>query len=283
MVPQALAGRPHASAATSTNGHEPGVRRNGFAPVSSYFRWKGFVDIPLAVMLLVILGPVIGLLWVLVKITSPGPGFYRQQRAGQFGQPFVMFKLRSMRQDAEAKTGAIWAELDDPRVTRLGHVLRTLHLDELPQLYNVLRGEMSLTGPRPERPEFVEVLAAKVAGYQNRLLVPPGVTGLAQLNLPPDSDLESVTRKLVLDLEYIERAGLWLESRILICTATRLLKLPTLRLLGVNREVKYCAADVHRRAMPTMVDATVVPISQQTAHAFANGNGHSQVASSVHD
>src|SRR6185436_18198088 len=124
----------------------------------------------------------------------------------------------------ETKSGPVWsAPGSDPRVTRLGYWLRKLHLDELPQLFNVLRGEMSLIGPRPERPEFVKVLAESIPGYMDRLRVAPGITGLAQINLPPDTDLNSVRRKLVLDLEYIETASFLLDLRMFVCTLFRLI------------------------------------------------------------
>jgi hypothetical protein len=151
-----------------------------------------------------------------------------------------MFKLRSMYIDAEA-AGPQWANPDrDPRVTPLGHWLRYLHLDELPQVVNLVRGEMSLVGPRPERPEFVPVLAQQVPGYLERLRVPPGITGLAQVNLPADTDLSSVQRKLTLDLEYIGTASVLLDLRLLACTALRLVGIKgasTSGLLGVQRLV----------------------------------------------
>ena len=159
--------------------------------------------------------PLIGLLVLIVRLNSRGPGIFRQVRVGKRGRTFTMYKLRSMRIDAEAKTGPAWSPTGgDPRVTRLGYWLRRLHLDELPQLFNVVRGEMSLVGPRPERPEFVEVLAEQIPGYLNRLMVQPGITGLAQINLPPDTDLDSVRRKLILDCEYIRSASSWLDFRI---------------------------------------------------------------------
>ena len=129
---------------------------------------------------------------LLVRLTSRGPGIYKQARVGKDGRKFMMYKIRTMRQDAEAASGPMWTQAHDPRVTFLGRVLRKLHLDELPQLFNVLKGEMSLVGPRPERPEFVRVLAEAIPGYRNRLAVRPGVTGLAQVNLPPDTDIASV-------------------------------------------------------------------------------------------
>jgi lipopolysaccharide/colanic/teichoic acid biosynthesis glycosyltransferase len=130
-----------------------------------------------------------------------------------------MYKIRSMRCDAEVATGPVWAQLSDPRATRLGAILRKLHLDELPQLVNVLRGEMSLVGPRPERPEFTRKLSQQIPGYLKRLHVRPGITGLAQINLPPDCDTDSVRRKLALDSKYVSDASLWLDMRILLATS----------------------------------------------------------------
>ena len=208
--------------------------------VSSYFRWKRVLDVLVAAIMLVASLPLIGLLVVLVRLTSRGPAIYSQVRVGKRGRLFTMFKIRSMRQDAEAGRGAIWSQDGDPRVTWLGNILRRLHLDELPQLYNVLRGDMSMVGPRPERPEFVGVLAAKIDGYCDRLAVEPGITGLAQVNLPPDADFNSVRRKLYLDREYILNASWFFDLRIVLCTAGRVLKLSQpslLRALGLYRRV----------------------------------------------
>ncbi len=206
---------------------EPGQSRVRTAAVpASCFRWKGLTDPILAAILLVPGLPIIAVLVLLIRLNSKGPGIFRQKRVGKNGRVFTMYKLRTMAQNAEAKTGPVWTQAGDPRVTRLGWVLRKLHLDELPQLFNVLRGEMALIGPRPERPEFVQVLAKLVPGYAERLTVRPGVTGLAQINLPPDSDLISVWRKLQLDLEYIETASFFLDLRMFLCTTVRLLALP---------------------------------------------------------
>ena len=144
----------------------------------------------LALLLLTICWPVIAVLVVLVRLGSRGPGVYRQVRVGQYGKIFVMYKIRSMIQDAELDTGPVWtSDSLDPRITWIGRFLRKSHLDELPQLWNVVRGEMGLFGPRPERPELIHLLSHNVPGYLNRLAVQPGITGLAQINLPPDTDI----------------------------------------------------------------------------------------------
>jgi lipopolysaccharide/colanic/teichoic acid biosynthesis glycosyltransferase len=128
--------------------------------------------------------------------------------------------------DCEKASGARWSVLGDPRVTPLGRFLRRTHLDELPQLWNVLRGDMSLVGPRPERPEFVPALERALPHYRDRLAVRPGVTGLAQVQLPPDTDLESVRRKLAFDLYYIRYISFWLDLRLTACTAVHMAGVP---------------------------------------------------------
>jgi lipopolysaccharide/colanic/teichoic acid biosynthesis glycosyltransferase len=214
------------------------------APTKTYFAWKGFLDRLVALVLLVPGLPMIGVLVLLVRLTSKGPGVYKQTRVGRHGRIFTMYKLRSMRIDAEAATGPVWAGVgSDPRVTRLGYWLRKLHLDELPQLFNVLSGDMSLVGPRPERPEFVRVLADQIPDYMERLRIAPGITGLAQVNLPPDTDLDSVRRKIVLDCQYIERAGMLLDARLILCTMLRVVGLrggKAVSLLGLQRRVDLC-------------------------------------------
>jgi lipopolysaccharide/colanic/teichoic acid biosynthesis glycosyltransferase len=238
--------------------------------------------------------PVIAVLVVLVRLTSRGPGIYKQERVGKDGRKFMMYKIRTMRHDAEAATGPKWSQARDPRVTPLGRVLRKLHLDELPQLFNVLKGEMSLVGPRPERPEFVGVLAQAIPAYRNRLAVRPGVTGLAQINLPPDSDLASVQRKLVLDCEYIEHGGLLLDMGLMLCTLLRIFKIPGHWLhvaLGVARKVKLPAlpeassadgAQAKTSAAATPA-AILLQIGSQPAVALPpSGNGHSNGQSNVH-
>jgi lipopolysaccharide/colanic/teichoic acid biosynthesis glycosyltransferase len=179
--------------------------------------WSEFL---LALVLLLFASPLILLILVLVKLSSRGPAIYSQRRIGLGGRPFTIYKIRTMYEDSE-RDGPTWSVPGDPRVTPIGSVLRLTHLDELPQLINVLMGEMSLVGPRPERPEFVEQLERDLPGYRRRLAVRPGVTGLAQVQQPPDTDLDSVRRKLNYDLCYVERIGPWLDARLIAGTALK--------------------------------------------------------------
>ena len=189
-------------------------------------------------LLLFVASPIIGILCAVVRLQSRGPGIYSQRRVGLDGEVFTVFKIRTMRQDAEVSSGATWASEDDPRITWLGRLLRALHLDELPQLLNVARGEMALVGPRPERPEFVGTLINEIPGYMNRVSVLPGITGLAQINLPPDTDMDSVRLKQLLDCDYIETGSFWLDFRIVATTLLRMTGLRTeqiRKVIGVNR------------------------------------------------
>src|SRR5262249_10338589 len=180
----------------------------------------------LALFVLALTAPLIVLAAILVKLTSRGPVFYTQVRLGRGGKPFTIYKIRTMRHNCEQQSGAQWSKPGDSRITPVGKLLRKSHIDELPQLWNVLRGDMSLVGPRPERPEFVPQLVQSLGRYGERLLVRPGVSGLAQVQLPPDTDLDSVRRKLAHDLCYVQRMSFWLDLRILVCTGLRVLGLP---------------------------------------------------------
>jgi len=162
--------------------------------------------------------PLMGIIALLVKLTSPGPVFYRQKRLGKDVKTFVIFKFRSMSSDAESKSGPIWAGKNDPRITRFGNFLRKSHLDELPQLFNVLKGDMSVVGPRPERPYFVTKLHSEIPDYHKRLLVKPGITGLAQVRNAYDSTLADVRRKVKYDLTYIKRQCLFLDVKVMVWT-----------------------------------------------------------------
>ncbi len=153
-----------------------------------------------------------------VRLSSPGPILYRQPRVGMDGVSFVVYKFRSMYNDAEDRTGAVWASKDDPRVTKVGRVLRKFRLDELPQFFNVLRGEMSLVGPRPERPEFVKTLSEKIPFYRQRQCVKPGITGWAQINYKYGDTLQDTITKLEYDLYYIKHMSLSLDAYIVFET-----------------------------------------------------------------
>jgi lipopolysaccharide/colanic/teichoic acid biosynthesis glycosyltransferase len=187
-----------------------------------YASVKPWIEFLLALVMLLFASPLILVVMMLVRLTSRGPAIYSQKRLGLKGRVFTMYKIRTMYEDSE-RDGPSWSVPGDPRVTPVGWVLRATHLDELPQLINVLMGEMSLVGPRPERPEFVEKLERDLPGYRRRLAVRPGVTGLAQVQRPPDTDLASVRRKLNYDLFYVERIGPWLDARLIAATALKCL------------------------------------------------------------
>jgi lipopolysaccharide/colanic/teichoic acid biosynthesis glycosyltransferase len=196
------------------------------APASWYVAVKAGAEFVIALVLLVPALPVMLLAALLIKLTSPGPVVYTQTRLGRNGRPYTIRKLRTMVHDCERHSGPRWSAPYDPRVTPLGRVLRNTHLDELPQLWNVLCGDMSLVGPRPERPEFVPQLQRSIPCYRDRLLVRPGITGLAQVQVPADTDLASVRRKLAYDLYYIGALGPWLDLRLLACTGLSLVGVP---------------------------------------------------------
>ena len=166
--------------------------------------WKRGLDILFAITGLLLILPLFPFIALLMKLDSKGPIFYKQKRVGKRGRPFYMYKLRSMRQDAEAKTGAVWAQENDPRVTRLGRFLRKTRLDEVPQFINVLRGEMSFVGPRPERPEFVLKLRQHIPYYDQRHFVKPGITGWAQVTGSYTSSIEETKEKVKNDLFYVK-------------------------------------------------------------------------------
>jgi exopolysaccharide biosynthesis polyprenyl glycosylphosphotransferase len=191
---------------------ELGPRPQGVALQSVYSWLLGFI-------LMVATLPIMALVALAVKVSSAGPVLFRQTRVGLSGTTFTLFKFRSMYQDAEARTGAVWATRDDPRITRVGWWLRKLRLDELPQLFNVIRGEMSMVGPRPERPEFVQVLQEKIPFYSQRHCIKPGITGWAQINHKYGDTIEDSLVKLEYDLYYIKNLALSLDAYIIFHTA----------------------------------------------------------------
>ncbi|AJR25760.1 MULTISPECIES: TIGR03013 family XrtA/PEP-CTERM system glycosyltransferase [Sphingobium] len=179
---------------------------------------KRLFDVLASSILLLLTGPIILLAALLVKLDSKGPAFYRQQRVGLYGEEFWIVKLRTMRQDAELSGQAVWAEKDDPRITRLGYWLRKLRIDELPQTWTVLKGEMSFVGPRPERRQFVEDLEQHLRYYAERHMVKPGITGWAQINYPYGASIEDARNKLEYDLYYAKNYTPFLDLLILIQT-----------------------------------------------------------------
>lgn len=227
---------------------------------SAYFAWRFWIDRAVALLLLIPGLPIMAVVTILLFLTSDGPIIYKQKRVGKNGKVFTLMKFRSMIPDAEKRTGPVWTSVNDPRITKLGKLLRASHLDELPQIFNVLNGDMLLIGPRPERPEFTCHLSEAIPGYDNRSLIPPGVTGLAQINLPPDTDLESVRRKLTLDLEYIQTGSFKMDVQIFVTTFLRLCLLPSdlcKKWTGIAREVhvpEYMRRDVSNPMFKTYTD-----------------------------
>jgi lipopolysaccharide/colanic/teichoic acid biosynthesis glycosyltransferase len=220
------------------------VELTGSAESDWYWRLKPRMDFLFALFLSILAAPFIFVAAVLVKLTSRGPAFYAQVRLGLDGKPFSIRKLRTMYHNCERLSGPCWSTAKDSRITPVGRFLRRSHIDELPQLWNVLCGEMSLVGPRPERPELIPALERALPAYRWRLEVRPGVTGLAQIQLPADTDLDSVRRKLAVDLYYTRNLSLGLDLGILLWMPCYLLGVPfsfggrLLRLPG-PREVGY--------------------------------------------
>jgi lipopolysaccharide/colanic/teichoic acid biosynthesis glycosyltransferase len=183
------------------------------------------IGVLLASLVLAATAPIIALACLLVRLTSRGPVIYVQRRLGFRGRIFKIHKIRTMYKDSEPD-GPRWCVRGDRRITPIGRFLRWTHIDELPQLINILRGDMALVGPRPERPEIAAELERAFPQYQRRLWVRPGLTGLAQVLRPPDSDLATVRQKLDLDLYYLEHASLLLDVRIVLATLLHVLRIP---------------------------------------------------------
>jgi len=187
-------------------------------PSRTVLVYQQFSNFATAVVGLVLFSPFMLLTALAVRLSSPGPVLYRQLRVGLNGSTFTVYKFRSMRADAEAQTGAVWAIKGDPRITRVGRIIRRLRLDELPQLINVLKGEMAIVGPRPERPEFVKTLSEQIPYYQQRHAVLPGITGWAQINFKYGDTLEDTVTKLEYDLYYIKNMSAGLDLYVIFHT-----------------------------------------------------------------
>ena len=179
---------------------------------------KRIFDITIAVFSLILLTPLILLIALLLKCTSRGPILFTQTRVGKDGELFEMFKFRTMHVDAEKYTGPVWAKENDPRLIPSGKLLRKIHMDEIPQFINVIQGEMSIIGPRPERPVFVERFKKEIVDYEKRLQVKPGITGLAQVWHKYAETIEDVRKKIKYDLLYIKKLCLWTDLRIMFRT-----------------------------------------------------------------
>jgi len=184
---------------------------------------KRLCDFSLALLGVLVTWPLLLLVALAVRLDSAGPVLFRQERTGQRGRPFTLYKFRSMRSDAEKLSGPVWASEDDPRITRVGRFIRKTRLDELPQLFNILAGSMSLVGPRPERPHFVAELAQKLPYYNQRHIVKPGLTGWAQINYPYGNTVEDALQKLQYDLFYIKYQSLLFDVSILFNTVKTVL------------------------------------------------------------
>lgn len=181
-------------------------------------KMKRVIDYTFAILILVLTLPITIITAVAIKLESKGPVFYKQLRAGLNGEPFYVYKFRSMVQDAEKQTGPVWSTKDDPRITKVGKFIRKVRIDEIPQVINILRGEMSLVGPRPERPYFVEQLSKEIPLYKRRLTVRPGLTGWAQVKHKYDESIDDVKMKLKYDLFYIENMSLRMDLKIIFRT-----------------------------------------------------------------
>ncbi|MGE5548720.1 MAG: TIGR03013 family XrtA/PEP-CTERM system glycosyltransferase [Solirubrobacterales bacterium] len=195
---------------------------DGFATGRLRAAVKRGVDVAVSLAVLLLTLPITAVTALLIKLESPGPVFYLQERVGLHGRTFMIRKFRSMRVDAE-KNGPQWAAKGDARVTRVGAVIRKVRIDEIPQVFNVLAGDMSFVGPRPERPVFVEALASRIPYYRERHLVKPGITGWAQINFPYGATEEDARRKLAYDLYYVKNGSLFLDLIIILQTVKVLL------------------------------------------------------------
>jgi len=193
----------------------------------TYLIAKRGLDVLAALLGLILLSPLFLVVAILIKLDSQGPVFFNQERVGKKGRIFRIHKFRTMVQDAERKTGPVWAKKDDPRLTVVGRVLRKAKIDELPQLFNVIKGDMSLVGPRPERPCFVQRFAEIMPGYHRRHDVIPGITGLAQLRNGYDSTPDDIYRKVRYDVTYIKKMGLAIDLRLLLETFLAILLVKT--------------------------------------------------------
>jgi len=191
------------------------VRCKGFRRDRLIMLTKRVIDLVVSAVGLLVTVPITVLTAVAIKLDSPGPIFYRQERIGQNDEPFTIYKFRSMSQGAEAKVGPVWAAQDDPRITQVGKIIRKLRIDEIPQMINVLKGQMSLVGPRPERPFFVQTLNKKIPYYSLRHSIKPGITGWAQISYSYGDSEKDAIEKLQYDLYYMKNMSALFDLQII--------------------------------------------------------------------
>ncbi|MCM8756786.1 MAG: sugar transferase [Candidatus Omnitrophica bacterium] len=194
-----------------------------YSLTKKYFLFKRIFDIIISFLGIVFLSPLFLIITILIKIDSYGPVFFRQERVGENGRIFTILKFRTMRNGAELETGPVWADDNDPRITGIGRFLRKSHLDELPQLINVFKGDMSIIGPRPEREVFLDMISKQIPHFKERLKVKPGITGLAQVRYRYGASIKDAGRKLKYDLIYIKRMCWLLDFQIILWTLGRVL------------------------------------------------------------
>jgi len=243
--------------------HHHGLDRSMAQPAEQI---RIFIEFVLALLILVVSMPILLIALVLVRVTSRGPVIYTQKRLGRGGRVFTIYKIRTMYRDSEPN-GARWSVPGDPRITPVGWLLRWSHVDELPQLINILQGKMSLVGPRPERPEIVGQLERVIPEYRRRLNVRPGVTGLAQVLQPPDTNLNMVSSKLSLDLHYIDHASFWLDFRILLATVPHVFRVPPEKIARVFGFPRISSQRAEESSAATEASFVIAPIQPHLSEA----------------
>ncbi|TWT82721.1 UDP-N-acetylgalactosamine-undecaprenyl-phosphate N-acetylgalactosaminephosphotransferase [Planctomycetes bacterium CA13] len=231
---------------------------------SHYFQIKSVTDRLLSVGILTFALPVMSVVALAILICDGRPIFFRQVRVGKKGSLYQIWKFRTMQRNAEKGTGAVWSHTADARVTPLGRWLRCSHLDELPQLFNVLAGNMNLVGPRPERPEFVERLAEELPNYLERTQVKPGITGLAQLRLGYDESLAGIPEKIAHDMKYIHSASLLVDIRLLVVTLPHVIRQVWLKVASNRQRVVGTSSGHQQEKAITTIEKRKRPMTPPT-------------------
>lgn len=246
---------------------------DGFAVTRLAPLLKRVTDVVLSIIGLCIALPIMAVVSICIKLSSVGPVFFRQERVGENGKNFTLTKFRTMVTDAEKDTGPVWAQGRDPRVTKLGNVLRRTGLDEIPQLFNVLKGDMSFVGPRPERPHFVEELQEKIPYYALRLTVKPGITGWAQVRYGYGANVEDAIEKLQYDLYYIKNMSFFLDLLVVLSTVHKVLFAKVAVQSDANERSQYLPLFLKNRAEHNDVDYGMAPSLRPRARETARTSG----------